>query len=432
VNQLPITNYQLPPAKRLLLLVTPNTYRAGAFRNAAEGLPIELVMGVDLPPELAEMWRVPLGVDFRNPEAATAAIVAYAAQNPLDAIVPSDDSTTLLAAQASAALGLPANDPAAALAARDKFVMRSMLAAGGVPVPEFRRVPALADPVALAEEQSYPCVVKPLRLSGSRGVMRADRPEEFVGAFQRLQRLLHSDGEPLEEAHILVERYLPGVEVALEGLLTEGELQLLALFDKPDPLEGPFFEETIYVTPSRLPEAVQAAIVQRTVEGAAALGLRTGPVHAELRINDEGVWIIEMAGRSIGGLCSSILQFGTDVCLEELILRHAVGLPLPSLERAGGAAGVMMIPIPGAGILREVRGEAAAAAVPGVTGVEITARVNTPLVPLPEGASYLGFIFARAESAAAAEAALRAAHACLEFEIEPEIPVLRAFDIPVR
>ena len=199
---------------------------------------------------------------------------------------------------------------------------------------------------------------------------------------------------------MLVERYLPGVEVALEGLLTGGELQTLALFDKPDPLEGPFFEETIYVTPSRLPEATQAAISARTAEAAAALGLREGPVHAELRINDEGVWLIEMAGRSIGGLCSTVLEFGTGVSLEELILRHAVGLPLPSTERAGGAAGVMMIPIPKGGMLREVSGVDEALAVPGVTGVEITAPLNQPVTPLPEGASYLGFIFARGETPA--------------------------------
>ena len=192
--------------------------------------------------------------------------------------------------------------------------------------------------------------------------------DEFIQAWERTRRIVLREGESLDRGELLVERYLPGFEVALEGLLTGGSLQTLALFDKPDPLEGPFFEETIYVTPSRLPEATQAAISARTAEAAAALGLREGPIHAELRINDEGIWLIEMAGRSIGGLCSTVLEFGAGFSLEEIILRHAVGMPLPSTERAGGAAGVMMIPIPKGGILREVSGREEAAAVPGVTG----------------------------------------------------------------
>ncbi|HET7093095.1 MAG TPA: ATP-grasp domain-containing protein, partial [Thermomicrobiales bacterium] len=234
------------------------------------------------------------------------------------------------------------------------------------------------------------------------------------------------DGADLAESALLVERYLPGVEVAVDGLLAGGALRTLAIFDKPDPLDGPFFEETIYVTPSRLPVETQAAISARTAEAAAALGLREGPVHAELRINDDGVWPIELAGRSIGGLCSSVLEFGVGVSLEELILRHAVGLPLPEAERSGAAAGVMMIPIPRGGMLRGVSGVEAALAVPDVTGVEITAKLNQPLTPLPEGASYLGFIFARAATPERAEAALRAAHAELRFRIDPTIPLVMA------
>jgi hypothetical protein len=231
--------------------------------------------------------------------------------------------------------------------------------------------------------------------------------------------LLLNDGFVAEETELLVERYLSGVEVALEGLLTGGELHVLALFDKPDPLVGPFFEETIYVTPSRLPAATQTATAQRTAEAAAALGLREGPVHAELRINDEGVWPIELAGRSIGGLCSTILEFGAGMTLEEIILRQAVGLPLPSTERTGGAAGVIMIPIPKRGLLRSIGGQDEACQVPGITGLEITAKLNYPILPLPEGASYLGFIFARAETPDAVEAALREAHGRLQIRIDP-------------
>jgi biotin carboxylase len=291
-------------------------------------------------------------------------------------------------------------------------------------VPAYHRYPLTTDPATVAGEIPFPVVVKPLRLSGSRGVIRADDAEAFARAWERTRQILLREGESIADGGLLVERYLPGVEVALEGLLTGGELRTLALFDKPDPLEGPFFEETIYVTPSRMPEATQAAISARTAEAAAALGLREGSVHAELRINDEGVWLIEMAGRSIGGLCSTILEFGAGISLEELILRHAVRLPLPSTERAGAAAGVMMIPIPKGGILRGVSGMEESAAVPGVTGVEITAPLNQPLTPLPEGASYLGFIFARGETPPDAERALRDAHARLAFRIEPAISLI--------
>jgi biotin carboxylase len=319
---------------------------------------------------------------------------------------------------------LPHNDPEAALAARDKWVMREALRRGGVPVPEYRRYPLTTDPARVAREIPFPVVVKPTTLSGSRGVIRADNAAELAAAWQRSRQIVLREGESLEQGELLIERYLPGIEVALEGLLTGGSLHTLALFDKPDPLEGPFFEETIYVTPSRLPAETQAAISARTAEAAAALGLREGPVHAELRINDDGVWLIEMAGRSIGGLCSTVLEFGAGISLEELILGHAVGLTSPSTERSTLAAGVMMIPIPKGGILRGFSGEKEALAVPGVTGLEITAPLNQPLTPLPEGASYLGFIFARAETPEAAEAALRAAHERLSFAIEPMISLV--------
>ncbi len=268
-------------------------------------------------------------------------------------------------------------------------------------------------------------VVKPLLLSGSRGVIRADDAATLEAVGEWLRHLLRRLGVGGDGQAILVEEYLPGGEVALEGLLVEGTLHLLALFDKPDPLVGPYFEETLYITPSRLPAALQATLKERTQQAAAALGLRTGPVHAELRYHEGEAWLIEMAGRSIGGLCGSILEFGTQVCLEEVIVRQATGLPLPPLEQSEGAAGVLMIPIPKRGILRAVAGvEEASQTVPHITGVEITAPLDYPLVPLPEGESYLGFIFARAAAPATVEAALRAAHECLRFEIEDQLRVL--------
>ncbi len=412
--------------KRVLFLMTPATYRAGAFLSAARRLGLEVVSGVDLPDALAEAWHVPLGLDFRQPEAALRTIVAYARQHPFQAVLSLDDSAVELAALASQALGLPYNAPAAAEAARDKYLMRTLMAAGGVPCPVFRRFALAEDPTRIAERVSYPCVLKPLRLSGSRGVIRANNETEFVQAFQRLKRLLLSEGYEEQTTGFLVEDFIPGTEVALEGLLTAGQLRVLALFDKPDPLDGPFFEETIYVTPSRLAAPLQRAIADCVARAAASLGLREGPVHAELRVNEQGPWMLEIAGRSIGGLCSTILEFGAGICLEELILRHALQMPLPSLERKEGAVGVMMIPIPAAGILKGVHGVEEARQTPLITGIEITAKLNYPLVPLPEGASYLGFIFARGETAEAVEAALRTAHSRLRFEIRRELPVLNA------
>jgi len=417
---------ELQPAS-VIALMSPATYRAGVFAEAAQRIGLDLVRAIDLPDDLSGHRRGDLVLDFADDADAVDRILAFAHEQPVAAILALDDRGALIAAQASAALGLAHNDPGSALAARDKFVMRERLAAGGVPVPRYERFAANIDPATIAGEVDYPCVVKPLLLSGSRGVIRADDPDQFVDAFGRTRAILEASGMAATEHFILVEQFVPGVEIALEGLLTDGALETLALFDKPDPLDGPFFEETIYVTPSRLPAEVQAAVSQRTAEAARAIGLREGPVHAELRIDlaRGEIWLIELAGRSIGGLCSSVLEFGAGMGLEELILRHAAHLPLGSTDRGDGAAGVMMIPIPKRGMLRGVDGLESANAVPGVTGIEITAPLNQPIVPLPEGESYLGFIFARLDTPAAAEAALREAHARLAFRIDPLIPLQR-------
>src|SRR6266704_3833539 len=411
--------------KRVLLLMSPATYRAGAFLNAAKRLNFELVVGIDLPETLSEYWHVPLGVDFADPERSVRTIVEFAQEHPLHAIIAVDDGATELAALASATLGLAHNSPRAAEAARDKLLMRKLMSAGGAPCPVFRPFLLSDDPAWIATQVTYPCVVKPLRLSGSRGVIRANDPAGFVVAFNRLKRLLISEGNAEHETSILVEDFIPGFEVALEGILTHGQLKVLTLFDKPDPLDGPFFEETIYVTPSRQPTDVQEAIARCVTTAAASLELREGPVHAELRINEQGTWMLEIAGRSIGGLCSTILEFGSGMCLEELILRHAIGQEITSIERENHAAGVMMIPIPTAGMLKAVHGIEEAQAVPLITGVQITAKLNHSLVPLPEGASYLGFIFARGDTPAQVEEAVRQAHNLLKFDIRKEIPVLR-------
>ena len=405
----------------IMLLTTVRSYRLEAFRTAADRLGVKMVTGIDLPEQLAEQWPGSLPLTFTDVTESTRRIAAYAAEQPLSAILSVDDSGSLVAAAASAALGLPHNNPAAAEAARDKSLMRRLLKQGGVAVPWFRQYTTADAPAVVAAQVPYPCVIKPVNLNGSRGVMRADSPAELIAAIDRLTRLITADTD--EARPYLIESYLPGVEVALEGMLDQGHLTVLALFDKPDPLEGPFFEETIYVTPSRLPPSMQATIGATTAAAAQALGLVAGPIHAELRVNDEGVWIIEIAGRSIGGLCSQVLRFGVDASLEELIIRQAAGLPLGDASRRDHAAGVMMIPIPEAGLLRAVSGGEEAAAVPLIESVEITARLNYPLVPLPEGDSYLGFIFARGETPEAVEAALRQAHACLHFRIDALLPV---------
>ena len=410
--------------KRVLLLMSPATYRAGAFLSAAKKLDLAVVVGIDLPETLSEYWHVPLGLDFADPETSIKTIVEFAGEHPLHAILSLDDSATELAARASAALGLAHNSPQSAEAARDKLLMRTLMSKGGAPCPIFRPFLLSDDPAEIAGQVEYPCVLKPLRLSGSRGVIRANNPAEFIAAFSRLKRLLLAEGNAGEATFFLVEDFIPGFEVALEGLLTHGQLKVLALFDKPDPLDGPFFEETIYITPSRLPAKMQEDIARCVSIAAASLGLQEGPVHAELRVNERGPWMLEIAGRSIGGLCSTVLEFGSGMCLEELILRHATGEEIATVEREDSAAGVMMIPIPSAGILKGVHGVKEARRVPLITGIEITAKLNYALVPLPEGASYLGFIFARGKTPEEVEEAIRQAHRLLRFEIRREIPVL--------
>lgn len=409
---------------RVLLLIPSATYRAPDFMEAAERLAIEVVVGSDQRQAWAELLPGrSLQVDLENPEHGANQIAAFARQHPLDTIVSVDDGGTSVAARASERLGLPHNPFAAVLATRNKHQLRQTLAAAGIPSPFYRLLRVDADAAAVAGELPYPVVVKPLSLSASRGVIRANGPGEFVVAFERLRALLANPavlGECAGTAHeILVEGYIAGVEVSLEGLLRDGRLQVLALFDKPDPLEGPYFEETIYVTPSRLPPQLQAQIASTAEQSALSLGLRDGPLHAEMRINDQGVWPFDIAARSIGGLCSRTLSFGAGMSLEEIILRHATRAGIPSLTREQAATGVMMIPIPAAGVLNGVDGVTEAEALPGIISVTISIHHGQLVVPLPEGGEYLGFIFARAETPQLVEQALRAAHARLRFHIAP-------------
>ena len=402
----------------MLLLLPTETYRAADFLDAARALGADVVVGSNRRFAIAPaMQDGPVLVDFEVPEAGAEAIAAYAEQAPLDAVVATDDQGVLMATLAAERLGLPHNPLGAAEATRDKAALRRALEAGAIPQPRHRRAESGADVAALAAEVGYPVVVKPVSLSASRGVIRADDAESAVLAAKRARSICEKTGAG-SGAPLLIESYVPGKEVAVEGMLRGGDLEILALFDKPDPLEGPFFEETIYVTPSRLADATQGAIKEVTNRAIAAIGLTEGPVHAELRVDDGDVWMLEIAARSIGGLCSRSLRFGFGATLEELILRHALGLPLRERGREWAASGVMMIPITAAGVLRRIGGQEAARAVPGIAGLDITIGRGRPVTPLPEGDRYLGFLFARRESPEEVEGALRTAHGLLEIEID--------------
>ncbi len=401
------------------------TYRAHDFLEAAGRLGVNVTVGSERKQALADLTPGnTLALDFRHVRDATEAIVAFAKDYPLDAVIAVDDDTAVLGAMAAEALSLPHNAVAAVRATRNKHRLRMLLAQAGLMSPPFALFSIDEEPVQAARHVPFPCVVKPLCLSASRGIMRADNVSQFVSAFHRLGALLRTPdvverGGDLAR-QILVEGFIPGIEVALEGLLVQGDLTVLALFDKPDPLDGPFFEETLYITPSRLPASVQQDIAVCTAQAARALGLQEGPVHAELRVNDYGAWLIEIAARSIGGLCSRTLRFGTGVSLEELILLHAMGADIGAYQRETHATGVMMLPIPYGGILRSVSGQDEAQRVVGIEELDITLPLGQEVTPLPEGAQYLGFLFARADTPERVEAALREAHRCLTFVIEPQ------------
>ncbi len=405
---------------RLLLLLPSATYRARDFLDAARSLGVEVVVGTEQAHTMAGVMGLrTLEVPLDDPDRAADVIVAHDDLLPLDAVVAVDDVGTLVAAEASARLGLHHNPPDAVTATRDKLAMRVRLAASEVPQPVFTSLGAGAgrhEVAAALAAVGLPCVIKPTTLSGSQGVLRADTLEEAVETAARVRRIASASGVD-RAAPLLVERFAPGPEVAVEGLLVSGQLRPLAIFDKPDPLDGPAFEETIYVTPSRLPPADTAAVLSATAAATTALGLVDGPVHAELRVHEGRASVIEVAARTIGGLCSRTLTFSTGRSLEELVIAHALGLPLGATG-AEGASGVLMVPIPRAGTLVGVDGQDDARQVPGVTEVQITIASGRAVAPVPEGNRYLGFVFARDSTPARVERALRRAWACLEVRVD--------------
>ena len=412
--------------KRVLLLLPTTGYRNADFLAAARRLGIEILAAANYCDQLAPSWGFEpiMALHFDRPEQAAEIVLRELDRTP-DAVLAVDDSGVELAALLARRLGLAGNPADAVRRVRDKLAFRKLLKQHGYQCPEFRHLPSDADPREVLHGLEFPLVVKARRLAASRGVIRADNAEELQRSINWVREIQSRADRDARMLGVVVETFIPGREYALEGILERGRLTTLALFDKPDPLDGPYFEETLYVTPSRLAEDVQQHI-QREVSGIClAAGLTDGPVHAEVRVNEDGVWALEIAARSIGGLCGRVLTHVLGMSLEELILRQAVGEPL-AVEGDGSAAGVMMIPTPRRGIYHALEGLQAAQTVPGITGIAITAEQGQLVAPPPEGASYLGFIFSRASMPAEAEQALRASHRLLRFDIRPEYPAMIA------
>jgi biotin carboxylase len=423
--------------RRLLLLTTTTGYQTRAFLQAAEKLGLAVIFGTDRCHMLDDPWQNgALALKFENPEEAAAKIGEMVRHNPVQAIVGLGDSTPPTAARVAEALGLLYHRPETSDICRNKYHSRQRLQECGLNVPLFARFPIDTDPLDIVKlgvsPIGFPCVLKPLTLSASRGVIRANNAQEFINAFNRIRSLLCSPEVEAkqEEAsnYLQVEEYIEGEEIAIEGVVDRGRMKALAVFDKPDPLVGPFFEESIYVTPSRLPLETQAEIMDTLRRAVQALGLHHGPFHAELRINRQ-LWILEVAARSIGGLCSQALRFHAprldeNVSLEELIIRLALGEDTETFRREEAASGVLMIPVPHEGVFQRVEGVEEVLKTPGVEEIIISARPNQKLVPLPGGTSYPGFIFARGPSPEFVEQTLRHAHQKLHFMLSPALPVI--------
>ena len=416
---------------RAVLVVPSTTYRADGFFRAAASMGIEVAIASDADLAIGAMRAAgsraksgALGVVkvcLEDPEGAADVIERFARSTPLDAVVGVDERAGMVANAAAMRLGLPHNPPGAIAASRDKIAMRAAAARGGINQPELRVVTTVDDAREAARSIGLPCVVKPASLSGSRGVIRVDEERDLPGTLERVRKVLAAAGED-PCSPVLLEKFVPGAEVAVEGILDGGRLLPIAVFDKPDPLDGPYFEETLYVTPSRHEPAVLRRVLDAAEAAALALGLERGPVHAELRIDRGQPFFIELAARSIGGYCSRSVVAEGSWTLEELILSNALGWELPSLpedsaQLVSGASGVMMIPIARSGVLQSVEGLVSARSVPMVTEVTIAVHSGQPVVALPEGDRYLGFIFARGPSAAEVEGAIRDAYAELDIRI---------------
>lgn len=399
---------------RAVVILPSTTYRAEDFIEAAESLGVDLVVASEQPPPF-DMGDRYLQIDCSNPQKAASEIARLGDDVPLDGVVAADDAGVVIAASVGTSLGLAANDPDAALSTRDKAEMRRRFHGAEVPQPRFEILQRGDDPHALVENVGYPLVIKPVNRSASQGVLRADNRTDLTDAITRNEKILGPD----QSRPLLLEEYMPGAEVAVEGLVRQGRLTVLTIFDKPDTPAGPAFPETILVTPTRLPNGTRDECVRVAELAIQGLGLTHGPVHIELKVEENRVRVLEVAARSVGGLCSRSLSFGLmDTTLETLILRNAMQMDKPELRRESHASGVLMIPIPKSGVLSEVRGIEETRAIEGITGVDITIPAGTRVLPPPEGDRYLGFVFARGTDPGGVEAALRKALETMEPVIE--------------
>ena len=409
----------------VLLLIPSHSYRTSDFMRAASDLDINVIVGIDTEFIVKTDQESVIALDFSDPDKAAEAISQFRPEIDIDAILAVDDAGTLIAAKASQILELPHNSVSSVELTRDKYALRTALSVSRLPSPGYKLFDIAQsedDLRVIGDSMKYPVVLKPRGLSGSQGIIRADSCIEFTEAFSRIKGILESENSREECAadlltSILVEDYVSGPEFALEGVLNRGDLTVLALFDKPDPLIGPFFEETIYVTPTRYSDDVQVQIISTVQSACRNLGLTHGPVHAEVRLEKNEVFLIDLAGRSIGGLCARTLSFGSGLSLEEIILTHAVGDDINQLNRESLAAGVMMIPIPAAGIFQKVSGVDKAEKINGIESVSIIPTSGDEVIPLPDGNEYLGFIFGKGKNPQTVEKSLREAHDQLDFEI---------------
>ena len=405
---------------RVLVIAPHGSYRTASFIKAANKLNVDVLIASQGEHSIVSDYVQGLHIDFTNENQATETILAEAKKQAFSGIIGTDDTTTELAAQVAEKLFLPHNDPQAVKIAQRKDLARLNLKKSGVKIPEFDLLTTTKPLSEQTIQVNYPAVIKPVALSASRGVIRVNNRQELEQAVERVKNMLVEERQIEESVReiLLIEEFIPGKEVAIEAMLHNGKLDVLAIFDKPDPLNGPFFEETYYLTPTSFSRKIQQEIKQTVFESCQAYGLNEGPVHAECRINENGVWILEVAARTIGGMCGRLLSLGTGHSLEELVLLHAMGKRV-EVKTIESAAGVLMIPIPKAGILKRVEGLLNAQRIPYINDVTIEVREGYELTPLPEGNSYLGFIFAEAPTVKEAEQALRNAHDCLNIVIAP-------------
>jgi biotin carboxylase len=413
---------------RVMLILPTETYRATAFLQAAQELHLDVVVASNEAPTLATLMEGHvLTLDLRHPGESAERAATFASKWPVDAVLGVDEGSVVTAATIAERLQTPRRNPVAAVeATRDKRLLRKVLGGTALVQPQHIEINVDSDVAAIDAAiavTGLPCVIKPVDLAASRGVIRADDPSGVHAAVRRTGALMREICAGELPAPLLIESYVDGVEIALEGLVRQGFLEVIAIFDKPDPLVGPFFEETLYVTPSRLGAAVQESVIDAVRAAVAALGLQHGPIHAEVRLTGDDAVVIEVASRSIGGLCSRAIRIACGDApsetrsLENVILREVCGLPLGRMHTVDSASGVFMVPIPRAGILNEVRGVDRAEQVAGITGVAISIPAGHAVRPLPEGDRYLGFVFARGETPAAVEDSLRAAAALIDPDI---------------